>query len=64
MTGPWQFLRSSVLPRLGTLTLREDVWRLPTGDERACPLRHVGLTVGAVPFVDENHALSISATCQ
>jgi ADP-ribose pyrophosphatase len=55
----WQFLRSTILQRLGKLTLREDVWRLPTGQERAYPLLHVGLTVGVVPFVDADHVLLI-----
>ncbi len=59
MTEPWQFVRSTVLRRLGKLTLREDVWRLPTGGERVYPLLHVGLTVGVVPFVDAEHVLLV-----
>jgi 8-oxo-dGTP pyrophosphatase MutT (NUDIX family) len=59
MTEPWQFVRSTILQRLGKLTLREDVWRLPTGRERAYPLLHVGLTVGVVPFVDGSHVLLV-----
>lgn len=59
MTPSWRFLRSAVLQRLGKLTLREDVWRLPTGAEHAYPLLHVGLTVGVVPFVDAEHVLLI-----
>ena len=59
MTEPWRFVRSTVLRRLGKLSLREDVWRLPTGQERAYPLLHVGLTVGVVPFVDQGHVLLI-----
>jgi 8-oxo-dGTP pyrophosphatase MutT (NUDIX family) len=59
MTEPWQFLRSTMLHRLGKLTLREDAWRLPTGAERVYPVLHVGLTVGVVPMVDAEHVLLI-----
>ncbi len=59
MTEPWQFVRSTVLKRLGKLTLREDVWRLPTGREQAYPLLHVGLTVAVVPLIDADHVLLI-----
>jgi ADP-ribose pyrophosphatase len=59
MTDPWQFVRSTILRPLGKLSLREDVWRLPTGRERAYPLLQVGLTVGVVPFVDDEHVLLI-----
>jgi ADP-ribose diphosphatase len=59
MAAAWHFVRSTVLQHLGALTLREDVWRLPTGRERAYPLLHVGLTVGVVPFVDDEHVLLI-----
>jgi len=59
VTEPWQFVRSTILQRLGKLTLREDVWRLPAGGERAYPLLHVGLTVGVVPFIDAEHVLLI-----
>ena len=55
----WHFVRSTVRERLGKLALREDVWRLPTGHERAYPLLQVGLTVGVVPFVDADHVLLI-----
>jgi ADP-ribose pyrophosphatase len=59
MTEPWRFVRSTILRRFGKLTLREDVWRLPTGGERAYPLLHVGLTVGVVPFIDAEHVLLV-----
>jgi ADP-ribose pyrophosphatase len=59
MTEAWQFLRSTTLQRLGTLTLREDAWRLPSGRERVYPVLHVGLTVGVVPFVDADHVLLV-----
>jgi ADP-ribose pyrophosphatase len=55
----WRFVRSTERERLGKLTLREDVWRLPTGIEKTYPILHVGLTVGVVPFVDATHVLLI-----
>src|ERR1700687_5175288 len=59
MSRTWHFLGSTLLQRLGQLTLREDAWRLPTGDERRYPVLHVGPTVGVVPFVDADHVLLI-----
>lgn len=59
MTERWQFLRSTPVRRMGKLTLREDVWRLPTGTEQVYPVLHVGLTVGVVPFVDAEHILLV-----
>lgn len=59
MTQPWQFLRSTTLREMGTLTLREDTWRLPTGREKAYPVLDVGLTVGVVAFVDDESVLLI-----
>ena len=58
-TSDWRFLRSTTRERLGKLTLREDVWRLPTGVEKTYPILHVGPTVGVVPFVDADHVLLI-----
>jgi len=55
----WRFLRSTTRERLVKLTLREDVWRLPTGVEKTYPILHVGPTVGVVPFVDADHVLLI-----
>ena len=55
----WRFLRSTPRERLGKLTLREDVWRLPTGVEKTYPILHVGLTVGVVPFVDSEQILLV-----
>jgi ADP-ribose pyrophosphatase len=54
----WRFIRSHERARMG-LTLREDVWRLPTGVEKTYPILHVGLTVGVVPFVDRERVLLI-----
>ena len=58
ITG-WRFLRSTPRERLGKLTLRDDVWRLPTGVEKTYPILHVGLTVGVVPFVDAERVLLV-----
>ena len=55
----WRFLGSTERERLGKLTLREDVWRLPTGAEKRYPILHVGLTVGVVPFVDAQRILLV-----
>jgi len=59
MTDAWRFLGSTPLRQLGKLTLREDAWRLPTGEDRRYPVLHVGPTVGVVPFVDAEHVLLI-----
>ena len=59
MNPAWHFLGTTTLQRLGKLTLREDLWRLPTGDERRYPVLHVGATVGVVPFVDAEHVLLV-----
>jgi ADP-ribose pyrophosphatase len=58
-TRAWRFLGSTRREPLGKLTLREDVWRLPTGAEKTYPILQVGLTVGVVPFVDDAHVLLI-----
>jgi ADP-ribose pyrophosphatase len=59
MSHAWHFLDSTTLQRLGKLTLREDVWRLPTGALRRYPVLQVGTTVGVVPFVDGGHVLLV-----
>jgi ADP-ribose pyrophosphatase len=58
-TREWRFIGSTTRERLGRLTLREDVWRLPTGAEKTYPILHVGLTVGVVPFVDRERILLV-----
>ena len=58
-TRQWRFIGSTTRERLGKLTLREDVWRLPTGAEKTYPILHVGLTVGVVPFVDPERILLV-----
>ena len=55
----WRFLHSTERLRLGKLTLREDVWRRPTGARKTYPILHVGLTVGVVPLVDAEHVLLV-----
>ena len=57
----WRFIRSHERARMGKLTLREDVWRLPTGVEKTYPILHVGLTVGVVPFVDRERVLLVNS---
>jgi 8-oxo-dGTP pyrophosphatase MutT (NUDIX family) len=59
MVEGWEFVRSTALRRMGRLTLREDVWRLPSRVEQTYPVLHVGLTVGIVPFVDADHVLLV-----
>jgi ADP-ribose pyrophosphatase len=55
----WRFLGSTPRERLGKLTLREDVWRLPTGVEKTYPILHIGMTVGVVPLVDAEQVLLV-----
>jgi ADP-ribose pyrophosphatase len=59
MSGTWTHLRSTAVLEMGKLTLREDVWRLPTGGERTYPVLHVGMTVGVVPFVDAERVVLV-----
>ncbi|MBI3030051.1 MAG: NUDIX domain-containing protein, partial [Candidatus Rokubacteria bacterium] len=57
--GSWTFVRSTPIHSRGKLTLREDVWRLPTGREETYPVLAVGVTVGVVPFVDPEHIVLV-----
>lgn len=57
--GSWTFVRSTPIHARGKLTLREDVWRLPTGHEETYPVLAVGVTVGVVPFVDAEHVVLV-----
>ncbi len=57
--GAWTFIRSTPICSRGTLTLREDVWRLPSGREEIYPVLAVGVTVGVVPFVDRDHVVLV-----
>lgn len=62
MVHAWHFLGSTTLQRLGTLTLREDARRLPTGVLRRYPVLHVGTTGGIVPFMDPGHLLLVGSS--
>jgi ADP-ribose pyrophosphatase len=59
MSGHWQFVRSTPLRSMGKLTLREDLWRLPTGAERAYPVLHVGACVAVVPLLDSERVVLV-----
>jgi ADP-ribose pyrophosphatase len=59
MHAPWTPLGSVDRYARGRLTLREDTWRLPDGSERVYPLLAVGVTVGVLPFVDDDHVVII-----
>lgn len=59
MRAPWTPLGSSTRYTRGKLTLREDAWRLPDGSERVYPVLAIGITVGVLPFVDDDHVLII-----
>src|SRR5258705_2573926 len=47
----WTRLSSAALYTRGKLTLREDAWRLPDGQEIVYPVLSGGVTVGVLPFV-------------
>ena len=47
--GSWTFVRSTPIHSRGKLTLREDVWRLPTGHEETHPVLAVGVS-RVIPF--------------
>ena len=59
MRAPWTPLGSTSRYARGRLTLREDAWTLPDGTERVYPVLAVGVTVGVLPFVDDDHVLII-----
>jgi len=59
MNAPWTPLGSTARYTRGRLTLREDAWKLPDGSERVYPILHIGVTVGVLPFVDDDHVLII-----
>src|SRR5881296_3118275 len=56
MNAAWTRLSSSAHYTRGKLSLREDAWRLPDGQEVVYPVLHVGATVGVLPFVGVVHA--------
>jgi ADP-ribose pyrophosphatase len=55
----WTPLGSSAVYARGRLTLREDAWRLPDGQEVVYPVLAVGVTVGVLPLVDERHVVLV-----
>ena len=59
MNEAWTRLSSAVLYTRGKLTLREDAWRLPDGQEIVYPVLAVGVTVGVLPFVEPGRVLLI-----
>jgi len=59
MNAPWTRLSSSARYTRGKLTLREDAWRLPDGQEVVYPILAVGVTVGVLPFVDATRVLLV-----
>lgn len=59
MQGAWTRLSSAALYTRGKLTLREDSWRLPDGQEVVYPVLAVGVTVGVLPFVEPGRVLLV-----
>jgi ADP-ribose pyrophosphatase len=43
----------------GALALREDAWRLPDGRQMVYPVLVVGVAVGILPFIDDDHVLLV-----
>ena len=59
MNATWTRLSSAALYTRGKLTLREDVWRLPDGQQIIYPVLAVGVTVGVLPFVEPRRILLV-----
>ncbi|HEX3177880.1 MAG TPA: NUDIX hydrolase [Methylomirabilota bacterium] len=59
MRASWTAVSSSVRFTHGRLALREDAWRLPDGREKTYPVLVVGVSVGVIPFVDDDHVLLV-----
>jgi ADP-ribose pyrophosphatase len=59
VTAAWTRLSSSARYTRGKLTLREDAWRLPDGQEVVYPVLAVGVTVGVLPFVEPARVLLV-----
>lgn len=55
----WTPVGSSSRYARGHLTLREDVWRLPDGQEVVYPVLAVGVTVGVLAFADATRVLLV-----
>ena len=59
MNAAWTRLSSAAIYTRGKLTLREDAWRLPDGQEIVYPVLAVGVTVGVLPFVEPARVLLV-----
>lgn len=59
MKPGWTRLGSAARYSRGKLTLREDAWRLPDGQDVVYPVLAVGVTVGVLPFVDDGRVLLV-----
>src|SRR2546426_1024454 len=59
MASGWTRLGSAARYTRGKLTLREDAWRLPDGQEVVYPVLHAGVGVAILPFIDESHVLLV-----
>ena len=59
MPGSWTHLGSCVRWSRDKLALREDVWRLPNGRERAYPVLAVGVTVGVLGFTEPDRVVLV-----
>jgi ADP-ribose pyrophosphatase len=57
--GSWTPLASRVCYTRGSLSLREDTWRLPDGSERVYPVLVAGVAVGVLPFVQPDRVLLV-----
>jgi ADP-ribose pyrophosphatase len=55
----WTALGSTPVYARGKLTLREDRWRLPNGDDKTYPVLAIGVTVAVLGFVDADHVLLV-----
>jgi ADP-ribose pyrophosphatase len=59
VNAAWTRLSSSACYARGKLTLREDAWRLPDGQEIVYPVLAVGVTVAVLPFVEPGRVLLV-----
>lgn len=56
---PWTPLGSTARYTRGTLTLREDTWRLPDGTERVYPVLVAGAAVAVLAFADDERIVLV-----
>jgi ADP-ribose pyrophosphatase len=57
--GLWTPLDSAVRYARGTLSLREDTWRLPDGSERVYPVLVAGTAVAILAFADDDRVVLV-----